>query len=54
MEVQDSLYSSSLDGLVATTDEAKAFDGAQVGKKKEADVVRVSENTVSYGVFSPG
>lgn len=31
MEVQDSLYATAvLDGLLATTDEAKAFDGAQV------------------------
>lgn len=30
MEVQDSLFSTALDGVLATTDEAKAFDGAQV------------------------
>ncbi|CAM9964617.1 unnamed protein product, partial [Ectocarpus fasciculatus] len=30
MEVQDSLFSTALDGILATTDEAKAFDGAQV------------------------
>ena len=30
MEVQDSLFSTVLDGVLATTDEGKAFDGAQV------------------------
>nr|AIT70169.1 malate dehydrogenase [Colpomenia sinuosa] len=30
MEVQDSLFLSVLDGIIATTDEAKAFEGAQV------------------------
>ncbi|CAN0531976.1 unnamed protein product [Scytosiphon promiscuus] len=30
MEVQDSLFSTVLDGVLATTDEAQAFDGAQV------------------------
>ncbi|CAM9592498.1 unnamed protein product [Hapterophycus canaliculatus] len=30
MEIQDSLFLTVLDGVVATTDEAKAFEGAQV------------------------
>lgn len=30
MEVQDSLFSSVLEGVFATTDVAQAFDGAQV------------------------
>ncbi|CAM9321253.1 unnamed protein product [Pylaiella littoralis] len=30
MEIQDSMYSAALDGVLATTDEATAFEGAQV------------------------
>lgn len=31
MEIQDSLFSTVLDGVLATTDEGKAFEGAEVG-----------------------
>lgn len=34
MEIQDSLFSTVLDGVLATTDEAKAFEGAQVLRSK--------------------
>lgn len=32
MEVQDSLFCSRLEGVLATTDEAAAFNGAQVSQ----------------------